>query len=89
MFNKDNTEDVTIRDDFIAPADYDQEREEPMIKLEKSEQNVVEESEPKTEGDTQESLQTVHSNVSVSVSVGCLTPSLLLLSLTVLGLFTR
>merc|ERR1719394_2385468 len=90
MFNKDNSEDATIRDDFIAPSDYDQEREEPMIKLEKSEQNVVEESEPKTEGDTQEeSLQTGDSSVSVSVSVGCLTPSLLLLSLTVLELFTR
>merc|ERR1712243_329671 len=74
-FNKDNTEDATIRDDFIAPSDYDQEREEPMIKLEKSEQNVVEESEPKTEGDTQESLQTGDSSASVSVSVGCLTPS--------------
>merc|ERR1719394_765723 len=52
MFNNDNTEDATIRNDFIAPSDYDQERDEPMIKLEKSEQNVVEESEPKTEGDT-------------------------------------
>merc|ERR1712133_67169 len=86
MFNKDNTEDATIRDDFIAPSDYDQEREEPVIKLEKSEQNAVEESEPKTEGDTQESLQTGDSSVS-SVSVTYLTPSLLLLSLTVLGLF--
>jgi len=90
LFNNDNTEDATMRDDFIAPSDYDQERDEPMIKLEKSEQNVVEESEPMTEGDTEEeSLETVHSSASVSVSVGCLTPSLLLLSLTVLGLFTR
>merc|ERR1712133_346435 len=92
MFNNDNTEDATIRDDFIAPSDYDQERDEPMIKLEKSEQNVVEESEPKTEGDTEEdtddSGETGDSSVS-SVSVVCLTPSLLLLSLTVLELFTR
>jgi len=82
MFNKENKEDATIRDDFIAPSDYDQERDEPMIKLEKSEQTVVEEPKPKTEGETGDS------NVS-SVSVACLTPSLLLLSLTVLGLFTR
>jgi len=93
MFNNDNTEDATIRNDFTAPSDYDQERDEPMIKLEKSEQNVVEESEPKTEGDAEEghkddSGETVHSSVS-SVSVTCLARSLLLLSLTVLGLFTR
>merc|ERR1712133_153541 len=82
MFNKENKEDATVGDDFIAPSDYDQERDEPMIKLEKNEQTVVEEPEPKTEEETGDS------NVS-SVSVACLTPSLLLLSLTVLGLFTR
>merc|ERR1719357_1239885 len=94
MFNKDNSEDATFRDEFIAPSDYDQERDEPMIKVEKSEQNVVEESEPKTEGDTsgeteedtEDSGETGDSTVS---SVSSMTPSLLLLSLTVLELFTR
>jgi len=86
MFNKENKEDATVGDDFIAPSDYDQERDEPMIKLEKSEQNVVEESEPKTEGETEE--ESGDSTVS-SVSMASVTPSLLLLSLTVLGLFTR
>jgi len=80
MFNKENKEDATVRDDFIAPSDYDQERDEPMIKLEKNEQTVVEEPEPKTEEETGDS--------TVS-SVSSMTPSLLLLSLTVLGLFTR
>merc|ERR1712133_265566 len=87
MFNKESKEDATVGDDFIAPSDYDQERDEPMIKLEKSEQNVVEESEPKTEGETEEETG---DSVSVSsVSMASVTPSLLLLSLTVLGLFTR
>jgi len=81
MFNKENKEDATVGDDFIAPSDYDQERDEPMIKLEKSEQNVVEETDPKTEGETEE--ETGDSSVS------SMTPSLLLVSLTVLGLFTR
>merc|ERR1712133_218706 len=76
MFNKDTKEDATIRDDFIAPSDYDQERDEPMIKLEKNEQTVVEEQEPKTEGETEE--DTGDSTVS-SVSMASLTPSLLLL----------
>merc|ERR1711962_1990918 len=86
MFKKENKEDATVGDDFIAPSDYDQERDEPMIKLEKSEQNVVEESEPKTEGETEG--ETGDSSVS-SVTLASMTPSLLLLSLTVLGLFTR
>jgi len=81
MFKKENKEDATVGDDFIAPSDYDQERDEPMIKLEKSEQNVVEETDPKTEGETEEE--------SGDSSVSSMTPSLLLLSLTVLKLFTR
>merc|ERR1711962_376243 len=86
MFSKENKEDATVGDDFIAPSDYDQERDEPMIKLEKSEQNVAEETEPKTKGETEE--ETGDSTVS-SVSMASVTPSLLLVSLTVLRLFTR
>jgi len=82
MFNKDSTEDATM-DDFTAPSDYDQERDEPMIALEKSEQTVVEEPEPKTEGDSKEDTEGDTGDSS------SLTPSLLLLSLTVLGLYTR
>merc|ERR1719334_2729244 len=83
MFNKDNSEDATFRDDFIAPSDYDQERDEPMIKLEKSEQNVVEESEPKTEGDTSgeteedtEDSGEAGDSIDSSVSMTFVTPSL-------------
>merc|ERR1719357_2305117 len=82
MFSKENKEDAAVGDDFIAPSDYDQERDEPMIKLEKSKQNLVEETEPKTEGKSGDPTVS-------SVSMASITPSLLLLSLTVLGLFTR